>query len=144
MLSARDFYFRTFAKAALLPYIGGTIVHLVRLITGHEVIRIPFEVDYFIVFVGGYAGTGFVVFWRRVPLRSLGARILHGLVAFHLLGSVVLHARAILLGNHDLFAVFSYGYSAFAVGYFVVLGSYCYVLQRRISEDVQKTRTSDS
>lgn len=132
MGSMGDFYYRTYAGVALLPYVGGTIVHVVRLMNGNAVIHIPFAVDYVVVFVGGYAGIGFVLFMRRIPFTHLAARILHGLVAFHLLGSVVLHARAILVGNHDLFAVFSYGYSYFAVVYFVVLGSYCFLLQRRI------------
>ena len=134
MAPASGFYYRTFALAALLPYIGGTVIHVLRLVKGQ--LDIPFEADYVIVLLGGYAGIGFVVFWRRVPLRSIGARILHGLVAFHLLGSVVLHAWAIVAGNHDLFAVFSYGYSYFAVGYFIVLGSYCFVLQRSIRREL--------
>jgi hypothetical protein len=75
---------------------------------------------------------GFVLFMRRIPFKSLAARVLHVLVTFHLLGSVVLHARALLVGNHDLFAVFSYGYSYFAVVYFLVLGTYCFLLQKRI------------
>ena len=133
MSAAGAFYYRTFALAALLPYIGGTVIHLLRLVNGE--LEIPIEADYVIVFIGGYAGTGFIVFWRRVPLKNLGARILQALVAFHLLGSVLLHAWAIAAGNHDMFAVFSYGYSYLAVGYFVVLGSYCFVLQRKISQE---------
>lgn len=138
MSTARNFYYHTFAKAALLPYIGGTVLHLVRLISRNPEMEIPFEVDYFIVLVGSYAGMGFLVFWKDVPLKTIGARILQALVAFHLLGSVILHARAIVLGNHDLFAIFSYEYSYFAVVYFVVLGSYCFVLQRRIAKGRSK------
>jgi hypothetical protein len=51
-----DFYCRTYARVALLPYLGGTIVHLVRLVRGDAVIRFPDEVDYVVVFLGGYAG----------------------------------------------------------------------------------------
>lgn len=126
------FFYRTFARVALLPYLGGTILHLVRIGGGQAEMHIPFEVDYFIVFIGGYAGTGFVVFIRRIPFKSIVDRVLYGLVAFHLLGSVILHARAILMDNHDFFRIFSLEYSYFAVVYFVVFGSYCFLLQRRI------------
>lgn len=40
-------------------------------------IQIPFEVDYAVVFIGGYAGAGFVVFWRRVAFRNLGEKLLY-------------------------------------------------------------------
>ncbi len=41
-----SFYYRTFARVCLLPYIGGTIIHSLRLIYDFRITEIPVEVDW--------------------------------------------------------------------------------------------------
>ena len=54
-----------------LAYIGGTVIHILRLIYDVPITDIPFAVDWFIVLVGGYAGLGLIVFVRKIQFRSL-------------------------------------------------------------------------
>ena len=48
-----SFYYKTFARICLLPYIGGTIIHILRLIYGFSIEEIPSEVDWVVVVIGG-------------------------------------------------------------------------------------------
>ena len=57
-----SFYFKTFARVALLPYIGGTVIHILRLIYNFPIAEIPFEVDWLVVIIGGYAGIGLIIY----------------------------------------------------------------------------------
>ena len=127
-----SFYFRTFARVCLLPYIGGTIIHILRLIFHLPITELPFEVDWVVVIVGGYAGLGLIVFADRIPFKSRWDKIAYGLLVFHLDGSVVVHAYILSSGNNQVLAILPYGYSLFAVGYFLALGLYVINLNRRL------------
>jgi len=67
----KTFYFNTFARVCLLPYIGGTVIQILRLIYDFSLEDIPFEVDWFIVIIGGYAGLGLIVFVNKVPFKNI-------------------------------------------------------------------------
>ena len=96
----------------------------------------PREIDWLIVLIGGYAGVGLIVFANRVPFVNLWDRVGYGLLIFHLDGSVLLHAYMLFVGNHDALRVFPYGYSYFAVAYFIGLGLYV----RRLNDRLYKER----
>lgn len=128
----RKFYFRTFSKVAILPYIGGTIVHLLRLIYRLPLVEMPFWMHWVIVLLGGYASVGFVFFIRQIKFRGIFDKILYGLVIFHLGGSVIMHAYSLVVQNNNWMGVFSVEYSYFALLYFVGLGLYCKYLSKRI------------
>ena len=119
-----SFYYKTFARLALLPYIGGTIAHIFRLLYDFPIERIPTEVDWLIVVIGGYAGVGLVLFANRVPFVNLWDKVGYGLLIFHLNGSVLLHAYMLFVESHDALLIFPYWYSFLAVGYFIGLGLY--------------------
>ena len=127
-----SFYFKTFARVALLPYVGGSVIHIVRLIYNFPIDKIPFEVDWFVVTIGGYAGIGLIVYANRIPFCSLFDKIIYGLLIFHLNGSVILHAYILWAGSHEVLNVFSYEYSFFAVAYFMGLGYYVTLLKKRL------------
>jgi hypothetical protein len=42
----------------------------------------------------------------------------HALIAAHLLVSVGVHARVVVIGSHDFFTIFPYEYGYFAVAFF--------------------------
>ncbi len=127
-----SFYFKTFARLALLPYVGGTVIHILRLIYNLPIDEIPFEADWLVVIVGGYAGLGLIVYANRIPFQNLVDKIIYGLLIFHLDGSVILHAYILWVGSHQVLNVFSYGYSVFAVAYFMGFGYYVLSLNKRL------------
>ncbi len=127
-----SFYYKTFARLALLPYIGGTVIHIVRLIVDFPIDEMPWEADWLVVLVGGYAGLGLLIYAHRVPFKNLLDKIIYGLLIFHLDGSVILHTYILWTGSHAVLNVFPYWYSFIAVGYFLGLGYYVLILNRRL------------
>ena len=94
--------------------------------------------DWVVVVIGGYAGIGLIVYAKRIPFQNLFDKIIYGLLIFHLDGSVLLHAYILWAGSHEVLNVFSYGYSFFAVAYFVGLGYYVLRLQKRLYKRQQR------
>lgn len=129
-----SFYYSTFARVCLLPYIGGTIFHILRLIYKIPIEAIPCEMDWFIVVVGGYGGLGLLIFINRINFKNTWDKIVYGLLIFHLDGSVIAHAYMLFEGNHNLLSIFPLWYSLIAIGYFLTLGLYVYSLNKRFAK----------
>ena len=127
-----SFYYKTFARVCLLPYIGGTIIHILRIIYDFPIEEIPLEIDWFIVVIGGYGGLGLIIFANKILFKNVWDKIAYGLLIFHLDGSVILHAYILLVGNHDILNIFPYWYSFIAIGYFLALGYYVFTLNKRL------------
>ena len=127
-----SFYYRTFARLALLPYIGGTVIHILRLVYDFPLDEIPYEVDWLVVIIGGYAGLGLILYANKIQFQGLWDKITYGLLVFHLDGSVLLHGYILWVGSHEVLNIFSYTYSFFAIVYFVGLGYYVYRLNKRL------------
>ena len=127
-----SFYYKTFARLALLPYIGGTVIHIVRLIYNFPLDEMPWEADWLVVLIGGYAGLGLIIYANRIPFKNLFDKIIYGLLIFHLDGSVILHTYILWVGSHDVLTVFPYWDSFIAVGYFLGLGYYVLLLNWRL------------
>ena len=127
-----SFYYKTFARVCLLPYIGGTIIHILRIIYDFPIEKIPLEIDWFIVVIGGYGGLGLIIFANKILFTNVWDKIAYGLLIFHLDGSVILHAYILLVGNHDILNIFPYWYSFIAIGYFLALGYYVFTLNKRL------------
>ena len=126
------FYYKTFARVCLLPYIGGTIIQILRIIYDFPINEIPFEIDWFIVVIGGYGGLGLIIFANKIPFKNVWDIIAYGLLIFHLDGSVILHAYLLFIGNHDILNIFPYWYSFIAIGYFLALGFYVFNLNKKL------------
>ena len=131
---AIHFFRATFARVALVPYVGGTIFHALRLVFDLPIEDMPYELDWVVVVLGGYACAGFIRFAREVRFTGPWDKLLYGLVTVHLGGSVVMHGRSLVTRNHDWAKVFPRAYSGFAVAYFVVFGLYCFRLSRRLAK----------
>ena len=127
-----SFYYKTFARVCLLPYIGGTIIQILRIIYDFPINEIPFEIDWFIVVIGGYGGLGLIIFANKIPFKNVWDIIAYGLLIFHLDGSVILHAYLLFIGNHDILNIFPYWYSFIAIGYFLALGLYVINLNKKL------------
>lgn len=127
-----SFYYKTFARVCLLPYIGGTIIHILRIIYDISLEEIPLEIDWFIVVIGGYGGLGLIIFANKVIFKNVWDKIAYGLLIFHLDGSVILHAYILFVGTHDILNIFPYWYSFIAIGYFIALGLYVINLNKKM------------
>lgn len=125
------FYFKTFARICLIPYIGGTIIHLIRLIWNISLVEIPFEVDWLIVILGGYGGAGLILFHKHISFKNIWDKIAYALLIFHLIGSVILHTYILVEGDHSILNIFPYWYSFIAIGYFIAFGIYVIHLNKR-------------
>ena len=128
----KTFYFQTFTKIAVIPYIGGTIAHLLRLIYKFPLEAAPMWIHWAIVIVGGYAWIGFLLHAHNIEFKGLIDKILYGLVILHLGGSIILHGYSLIVQHNNWMKIFSLEYSYFAIVYFVVLGFYCRSLSKRI------------
>ena len=129
----KGFYFKTFSKIAILPYIGGTILHILRLIYYFPIEEMPYEVDVVVVLFGSYACFGFMFFIRQIKFSNTLEKILHALVIIHLGGSAVMHGYSLIVQNHNWARVFPLWYSYTAVFYFTVLGLYCVRLNHKLN-----------
>ena len=106
------------AVAAL--YTGGSIAHLLRLIYELPLQDMPYIIDWAIVILGSLGATTLIIQTGRISYRSWWEKPVHFLIIIHLLISVVLHLWAIYFQSHNVFDVFSYEYSYFALAYFVL------------------------
>lgn len=127
-----SFYYKTFARVCLLPYIGGTIIHIFRLIYNFPIEEMSWEVDWVVVVVGGYGGLGLIIYANKIPFKNIWDKIAYGLLIFHLDGSVIVHAYILFMGSHSVLNIFPYWYSFIAVGYFLALGLYVLNLNKRL------------
>ena len=127
----KNFYFRTFARIAVVSYVGGAFAHTLRLIFRFPLVEAPAWIHWPIIFTAGYASFGFVLFIRNVKLTGVVDKILYGVVMFHLGGSAILHIYS-LVANNSWMGVFPLEFSYFALFYFVGLGFYCRNLSKRI------------
>jgi len=128
----RTLYYNTFARVCVLPYAGGSIIHFLRLVLGFPIEQIPFEVDWVVVLIGGYAGLGLLVFISYIPFVNVWDKIAYGLLVFHLDGSVILHAYMLTANTHHPIRIFPYWYSFIPLGYFIALGAYVLRLNKRL------------
>ncbi len=115
------------------------MIPILRLIYNFPIDEIPFEVDWLVVIIGGYAGLGLIIYASRIPFQNLIDKIIYGLLIFHLDGSVILHAYILWAGSHEVLNVFSYGYSFFAVAYFMGFGYYVFRLKKRLYRKQQSS-----
>ena len=135
----KSIYFRTFAKVAIVPYIGGTVAHTLRLIYKFPIVEAPFWIHWVIVLLGGYASLGFIFHVSKIKFHGIIDKILYGLVIFHLGGSVIMHGYSLVVQNNYWMRVFSMEYSYFALLYFIGLGLYCKSLSKRIDAQTGDT-----
>ncbi len=105
-------------RATAVLYTMGTLIHVLRLTFDFPLTRMPFAVDWTIIVIGSVGTLGLVLGSRDIAYRGSWERIVHGLIIVHLGISVVVHLWAVVRGDHEMFRIFPYQYSVFAVAYF--------------------------
>jgi len=117
---ARTCYRETFSRAVAVVYTGGTIAQSLKLILAFGWEYMPFWVDWALIVLGTYGGVGLILFSQQIAWRGAWEKVVHWLIATHLLVSVAVHAWIVVIGSHEFFTVFPYEYSYFAVAYFAL------------------------
>ncbi len=112
------FYRKTFGHVVAAVYTGGTIAHLLKLVFSFGWEYMPYWVDWALIVLGTYGGFGLVIFALDVRWRGVWEKLVHGLIAVHLLASVLVHVWTVVIGSHRFFTLFPYEYSYFALVYF--------------------------
>ncbi len=133
-----DFYRHSFGRVVAVVYTGGTVAQVLRLLVGYSFNfnDMPFWVDWALVVLGSYGGIGLLVFARQVDYRGVWEKVVHGLIAAHLLVSVVVHLWAIIAHSHTMFAVFPYWYSVLATAYFAAFAWRSWTMRLKDAEQI--------
>ena len=105
-------------RAAAVLYTAGTLAQVLRLTFDFPLTEIPFAVDWVIIGFGSIGALGLVLGSRDIAYRGSWEKAVHGLIIVHLGISVLMHLWAVVRGDHEMFRIFSYQYSAVAVVYF--------------------------
>ncbi len=105
-------------RLVAVVYTAGTIAHIVRLALRFSFDQMPFFPDWGVVLLGTPGVIGLLLYADEVDYRGRWERVLHWLIVAHLFISVCLHVWILVEQTHEMLAVFSLGYSYFAVAYF--------------------------
>ena len=129
-----SFYFKTFARVCLLPYIGGTISQILRLIYNVNNDLMPKEVSWIVIVLGLYGAPGLIIFVNKISFKNIWDKIAYGLLTIQLVGAVLVHSYILIKGSASVLHVFPhrYWYSFIAVGYFLAMGLYVLCLNKRL------------
>lgn len=117
MWSAVRFVRASFHATAVL-YTGGAVAQILHLVLDFPWREMPFLMDWIIIVIGSLGVVGLSLSWRRIAFRGAWEKVVHLLIAIHLLASVVTHVWAIVVRHHEMFGAFPDGYSYFAAAYF--------------------------
>ncbi len=104
--------------ATAVLYTAGTVAQISRLVFNFSWQYMPFFFDWVIIVIGTFGVVGLTLSSRQIAYRGYWEKVVHVLIIFHLLLSVVMHIWAVVVGHHEMFGVFPYGYSYFAAVYF--------------------------
>ena len=127
-------YFKTFARVCLLPYIGGAISQILRLIYNVNNDLMPKQVSWIVIAIGLYVVPGLIIFANKISFKNNWDKFAYGLVTFQLTGGVIVHSYILFTKNTSVLHAFPhrYWYSFIAVGYFLTMGIYVYSLNKRL------------
>ena len=109
--------------AVAVLYTGGSVAQLLKLIYNFSWQEMPYIIDWAIVVLGTVGATTLALQTSRIKYRGFWEKPVHFLIIAHLTVSVALHLWTIYIQDHELFTVFPYEYSYFAIAYFVFLPS---------------------
>ena len=129
-------YRNSFGKITAMLYIGGAVMHCVRLLTGFAPNDIPFLIDWVVTVGAAYGAVGFVLFASEVDYRGTWQKVVHVLIASHLLVSAGLHLWIILEESHEVLKVFPLDYSYAAVLFFAAFAWVAATLRFRQSDRI--------
>ena len=116
-----NFPSRAFGKAVAVLYVFGISLHISRIIIGFEPSSISHVFDVAILFGALYGGVGYLKFWNDMYFSRRTTKVLYGIITFHLLGTVVIHALILSIPNNKILDVFPVWYSYLTVAIMTLL-----------------------
>ena len=115
---------RVFGRVVALLYIFGIALHISRIIIGFEPSSIPHVFDVAILIGALYGGVGYLKFWKDLYFSRTTTKVLYGIITFHLLGTVVIHALILSIPNNKILDVFPVWYSYLTVAVMTLFAYY--------------------
>ena len=119
-----NFPSRTFGRVIAVLYVFGVALHVSRIIIGFEPSSMPRVFDVIILIGALYGGIGYIKFWKNIYFPKTIIKVIYGMITFHLLGSVIIHAFILAIPNNKILDVFPVWYSYIMVAVMAVFAYY--------------------
>jgi len=119
-----NFPSRAFGGVIAVLFVFGIILHVSRILIGFEPSSIPRIVDVIILIGALYGGIGYLKFWKDIYFPKVITKVLYGIITFHLLGSVFIHAFIIAIPNNKILDIFPIWYSYIMVAVMALFAYY--------------------
>ena len=124
-----NFLNKNFGRIIAVLYMFGVVIHLLRITTRFEPSVIPRIVDV-IIFIGAlYGSISYLKFWKDIYFPNNIARTIYGIITFHLLGSVIIHAFILAIDNNRILDIFPVFYSFIMVAIMAIFAYYSWNLK---------------
>ncbi len=129
-----SFYFKTYARVCLLPFIVGAISQILRLIYDINNDLMPKQVSWSVIAIGLYVIPGLIIFANKISFMNNWDKFAYGLLISQLVGGVIIHCYILFTENTRVLHAFPhrYWYSFITVGYFTAMGLYVFSLNKRL------------
>jgi len=131
-------HINSFSIIAGLTYCIGITGFIMNIINQFPIQEMPDVIHVVILVLAGYSGMGFVLYFRKVPFKSIGDKTLYSLIAFHLCLSAILHLYSLIYNTNEWITVFPAWYPYFGLLYFVVFAVYSLRLKKRINSNTNR------
>ena len=119
-----NFPSRAFGRAVAVLYVFGIALHISRIVIGFEPSSISHIFDVTILIGALYGGVGYLKFWKDMYFPRTTTKVLYGIITFHLLGTVVIHALILSIPNNKILDVFPVWYSYLTVAIMTLFAYY--------------------
>ena len=119
-----NFPSRTFGRVIAVLYVFGVALHVSRIIIGFEPSSMPRVFDVIILIGALYGGIGYIKFWKNIYFPKTIIKVIYGMITFHLLGSVIIHAFILAIPNNKILDIFPVWYSYIMVAVMAVFAYY--------------------
>ncbi|MCH8348578.1 MAG: isoprenylcysteine carboxylmethyltransferase family protein [Proteobacteria bacterium] len=126
--SLKALYKGTFLKVGAFVYLGGVIIHVLRLTVEVPVTQMPVSAHAILVVLPAYVVFGSIIYWRQIDLTGLFQKVTFALATGLLLITAVMHAYSIIAQTSAWLGIFPIWYSVLAA---VVYGGFGYFLKTR-------------
>lgn len=119
-----NFLNKKFGRTIAMLYVFGVALHLFRITIGFEPSTIPRAVDV-LIFIGAlYGGISYLKFLKDIYFPTQITKIIYGIITFHLLGSVIIHAFILAIPNNKILDIFPVWYSYVMVAVMALFAYY--------------------
>ena len=131
-----NFPSRIFGKVVAIVWVFGVAIHMSRIIIGFEPSSMPHIVDVILLVMALYGGIGYLKFWKDIYFPRTIIKVLYGIITFHLLGSVVIHAFILAIPNNKILDIFPVWYSYIMVAIMALFSYYSWNIRFKVLDSI--------